>query len=137
MVGQAVLTVAINFIAWPSGIEEVATVVEQTAKGTDGPGSVKAKKALARNRLNRLTKRAREVFADVAGGLSLRGIDEKLSISPRTREMQRHNMLGKLGANHASKAIGITTEAHITQISGLLKRELRHRKAVSDASIFA
>ncbi|WP_292924834.1 response regulator transcription factor, partial [Novosphingobium sp. SCN 63-17] len=71
----------------------------------------KLREALARSRVDRLTKREREVLAGVAGGLSNRMIGEKLSISPRTVEIHRANMLTKMGANHTSEAIRIAIEA--------------------------
>ena len=58
-----------------------------------------------------LSRREREVLAGVAGGMSNRMIGEKLSISPRTVEIHRANMLTKMGANHTSEAIRIAIEA--------------------------
>ena len=66
---------------------------------------------MARARVERLTRREREVLGGVASGLSNRLIGEKLSISPRTVEIHRANMLNKLGANHTSDAIRIAIEA--------------------------
>ena len=66
---------------------------------------------LTRIEADGLTKREREVLAGVAGGLSNRMIGEKLSISPRTVEIHRANMLTKMGANHTSEAIRIAIEA--------------------------
>ena len=51
------------------------------------------------------------MLGGVASGLSNRLIGEKLSISPRTVEIHRANMLHKLGANHTSDAIRIAIEA--------------------------
>jgi len=71
----------------------------------------KLREAVARSRVERLTRREREVLAGVAGGLSNRLIGEKLKISPRTVEIHRANMLSKMGANHTSEAIRIAIEA--------------------------
>jgi len=68
---------------------------------------------MAKARLDRLTKREREVLDGVASGLSNRLIGEKLAISPRTVEIHRANMLNKLGANHTSEAIRIAIEASL------------------------
>ena len=57
----------------------------------------------------------REVLAGVAGGLSNRLIGEKLSISPRTVEIHRANMLTKMGAHHTSEAIRIAIEASLVE----------------------
>jgi DNA-binding NarL/FixJ family response regulator len=53
------------------------------------------------------------VLAGVAGGLSNRLIGERLSISPRTVEIHRANMLNKMGASHTSEAIRIAIEASL------------------------
>jgi two-component system response regulator FixJ len=66
---------------------------------------------VARSRVERLTRREREVLAELAGGLSNRLIGEKLNIGPRTVETHRANMLNKMGANHTSEAIRIAIEA--------------------------
>ena len=59
----------------------------------------------------RLTPREREVLTGMAAGHSNRSIAEHLSISPRTVEIHRANMLTKIGATHTSDAIRIAIEA--------------------------
>lgn len=109
----AVLEGAIDYIAWPFNSEEIVRVVEQAEAKAEVFGSTKLREALARSRVDRLTKREREVLAGVAGGLSNRMIGEKLAISPRTVEIHRANMLTKMGANHTSEAIRIAIEASL------------------------
>ncbi|GAB7551934.1 hypothetical protein NRB_14350 [Novosphingobium sp. 11B] len=53
------------------------------------------------------------MLGSVASGLSNRLIGERLSISPRTVETHRANMLNKLGANHTSVASRIAIEASL------------------------
>jgi len=108
---SAVLEGAIDYIAWPFTGEEIAQVVDHAESKAEVFGSAKLREALARSRVDRLTKREREVLSGVAGGLSNRMIGEKLSISPRTVEIHRANMLTKMGANHTSEAIRIAIEA--------------------------
>jgi FixJ family two-component response regulator len=74
-------------------------------------GNARLREVMARARINRLTRREREVLGGVASGLSNRLVDERLSISPRKVEIHRANMLNKLGANHTSDAIRIAIEA--------------------------
>ena len=107
----AVLEGAIDYIAWPFTGEEISRVINEAEAKAEVFGSAKLREALARSRVDRLTKREREVLAGVAGGLSNRMIGEKLSISPRTVEIHRANMLTKMGANHTSEAIRIAIEA--------------------------
>jgi len=108
---SAVLEGAIDYIAWPFTGEEIAQVVDHAESKAEVFGSAKLREALARSRVDRLTKREREVLSGVAGGLSNRMIGERLSISPRTVEIHRANMLTKMGANHTSEAIRIAIEA--------------------------
>jgi two-component system response regulator FixJ len=115
MVVRAVLDGAIDYIAWPFTGDEIIRVVKDAEEKAEVFGSAKLREALARSRVDRLTKREREVLSGVAGGLSNRMIGEKLSISPRTVEIHRANMLTKMGANHTSEAIRIAIEASIVE----------------------
>jgi FixJ family two-component response regulator len=112
---QAVLEGAIDYISWPFTAEEISEVVSTADARAKTFGSTKLRESLARNRVDRLTKRERQVLAGVAEGLSNRLIGEKLSISPRTVEIHRANMLTKMGANHTSEAIRIAIEAEVVQ----------------------
>ncbi len=108
---EAVLQGAVDYLVWPfdvPGLEDSLKVAEDRARSVS---SSKLREAVARSRVDRLTKREREVLTGVAGGLSNRLIGEKLSISPRTVEIHRANMLSKMGANHTSEAIRIAIEA--------------------------
>ncbi|WP_395396240.1 LuxR C-terminal-related transcriptional regulator (plasmid) [Novosphingobium sp. BL-8A] len=65
----------------------------------------------AAERINRLSKREREVLLRIARGQSNRLIGNELSISPRTVEVHRANMMFKLGAKNMSEAIRIAIDA--------------------------
>ncbi|MCJ2178271.1 response regulator transcription factor [Novosphingobium album (ex Hu et al. 2023)] len=111
---QAVLNGAIDYLVWPASAEELAQTVNSAIERATGAGSAKLREVMARARVDRLTRRERQVLGAVAGGLSNRLIGEKLSISPRTVEIHRANMLHKLGASHTSDAIRIAIEASLT-----------------------
>ncbi|SFF76271.1 two component transcriptional regulator, LuxR family [Novosphingobium sp. CF614] len=108
---QAVLDGAIDYIAWPITADELTTTLSHAIERAENVGNAKLREVMARARVDRLTRREREVLGGVASGLSNRLIGEKLSISPRTVEIHRANMLNKLGANHTSDAIRIAIEA--------------------------
>jgi FixJ family two-component response regulator len=110
---QAVLGGAIDYIEWPFGEAEVRQALMVAEEGRKVQGSARLREAMARSRIQRLTKREREVLAGVADGLSNRLIGERLAISPRTVEIHRSNMLHKMGANHTSEAIRIAIEASL------------------------
>ena len=110
---EAVLQGAVDYLVWPfaeTELVESTTLAEDRARSVAG---AKLREAVARSRVERLTRREREVLAGVAGGLSNRLIGEKLAISPRTVEIHRANMLNKMGANHTSEAIRIAIEASL------------------------
>jgi two-component system response regulator FixJ len=108
---EAVLDGAVDYIAWPIGAAELNAALARATDKSEASGNTKLREVMARSRLDRLTKREREVLDGVASGLSNRLIGEKLAISPRTVEIHRANMLNKLGANHTSEAIRIAIEA--------------------------
>lgn len=108
---QAVLDGAVDYVAWPIAAEELTAALARAVEKTEAAGNTKLREVMARSRLDRLTRREREVLDGVASGLSNRLIGEKLAISPRTVEIHRANMLNKLGANHTSEAIRIAIEA--------------------------
>lgn len=110
-VAQAILEGAIDYIGWPFDAPAILSVLEDAQAKAETVGSSKLREAMARSRIARLTRREREVLMGVAGGLSNRLIGEKLSISPRTVEIHRANMLNKIGAHHTSEAIRIAIEA--------------------------
>ncbi|HET9628282.1 MAG TPA: LuxR C-terminal-related transcriptional regulator [Novosphingobium sp.] len=110
---EAVLQGAVDYLVWPfeeTQLIESMALAESRAQSVSG---ARLREAIARSRVERLTRREREVLAGVAGGLSNRLIGEKLNISPRTVEIHRANMLNKMGATHTSEAIRIAIEASL------------------------
>jgi two-component system response regulator FixJ len=107
---QAVLAGAIDYLEWPFDAVTIRAAIELARSSADGIGNARLREAMARSRIQKLTRREREVLAGVADGLSNRLIGERLAISPRTVEIHRANMLNKMGANHTSEAIRIAIE---------------------------
>jgi two-component system, LuxR family, response regulator FixJ len=107
----AIMEGAVDYLQWPAGTEVIEAVVATAEANSARIAGLRLREARARSRVQRLTRREREVLAGVAGGLSNRLIGEKLSISPRTVEIHRANMLNKMGAHHTSEAIRIAIEA--------------------------
>jgi FixJ family two-component response regulator len=110
---RAVLDGAIDYIEWPCATEDLLGIIAAAETSGAVIGSLKLREARARSRLQRLTKREREVLSGVADGLSNRRIGEQLAISPRTVEIHRANMLTKMGAQHTSEAIRVAIEASL------------------------
>jgi len=104
---------ASDYLVWPFCEVSLAGAVEASARQLDSIGGARLREARARSRISRLTPREKDVLIGVTDGLSNRLIGERLSISPRTVEIHRANMLGKLGAGHTSEAIRIAIEASL------------------------
>jgi len=112
---DAILAGAVDYLAWPFDDAELAETLKTASERADGAGNVKLREARARSRVDRLTRREREVLSCVANGLSSRMIGEKLAISHRTVEIHRANMLTKIGAHHTSEAIRVAIEASLVE----------------------
>lgn len=104
---------AIDYLAWPFAEAEVVGVIADAAAMVDTIGNRRNRGYTAKKRVDRLSKREREVLLSVANGLSSQKIAEQLAISPRTVEIHRSNMLSKLGASNTSEAIRLAVEADI------------------------
>ncbi|MEO6093065.1 MAG: LuxR C-terminal-related transcriptional regulator [Novosphingobium sp.] len=111
MIVAAVLDGAINYIAWPFDAARLDAAIAAAEERAANLGNARLREAMARSRIDRLTRREREVLSGVASGLSNRLIGQRLCISPRTVEIHRSNMLNKMGAHHTSEAIRIAIEA--------------------------
>ena len=73
----------------------------------------KTSQTMALSRIEKLSKREREILAGMVEGLSNRLIGKHLSISPRTVELHRANLLSKIGARHSAEAIRLAIEASL------------------------
>lgn len=104
---------ALDYLEWPYQPSRIMTAIELAEGAAASIGSLRLREARARSRVQKLTRREREVMEGVADGLSNRMIGERLRISPRTVEIHRANMLNKMGASHTSEAIRIAIEASI------------------------
>jgi FixJ family two-component response regulator len=112
-IARAVLDGAIGYIAWPFDDGELAETIMTALERSQILGETRVREAVARNQIEALTRREREVLSGVASGLSNRKIGQKLGISPRTVEIHRSKMLHKMGVHHTSEAIRIAIEASL------------------------
>lgn len=110
---QAVRKGAIDYLEWPCDSKAIMTAIELAESTAARDDCLRLREARARRRIQKLTRREREVLNCVADGLSSRLIGEQLAISPRTVEIHRANMLTKLEAQHTSEAIRIAIEASL------------------------
>jgi two-component system, LuxR family, response regulator FixJ len=110
---QAVQNGVEDYLTWPFSADEVREAIETAVCRGHSTRHTRARENAARIRLERLTRREREVLARLANGLTNRGIAEQLQISPRTVEIHRANLLTKIHARHTSEAIRVAIEANL------------------------
>jgi FixJ family two-component response regulator len=108
---RAITEGAIDYLQWPFTASDLDCALTTANNNVVRMSAFRVREMQARGRLQKLTRREREVLEGVANGLSNRLIGERLSISPRTVEIHRANMLNKMGASHTSEAIRIAIEA--------------------------
>jgi two-component system response regulator FixJ len=110
-VAKAIHYGAIDYLAWPFVEGQVVDIINDAAQVAATIGDRRNREYVAKKRVDKLSKREREVLQSVANGLSSQKIAEQLEISPRTVEIHRSNMLNKMGANNTSEAIRFAVEA--------------------------
>ena len=108
---EAIKAGALDYITFPVQIGRLERSLARTSKEHQHISSLRRRRIEARDLVNRLTLREIEVLGLLAAGQSNKGIARQLSISPRTVEIHRANMMSKLGASHAAGAVRIALDA--------------------------
>ncbi|MDP3549641.1 MAG: LuxR C-terminal-related transcriptional regulator [Novosphingobium sp.] len=102
---------ALSFHKTPSTSDELAALIDNAETEMLTTFKVRAESARAHADMIRLSARERQVLDRVANGESNKEIARLLNISPRTVELHRTNMMGKLGAKNAAEAIRLCLTA--------------------------
>ncbi len=108
---SAIKAGALDYLTVPDQIAPLNEAVARSAREADTQRLQRARAAEARQRISRLSMREREVLDRLAEGCSNKAIARELEISPRTVEIHRMKMMGKLGARHAAEAVRLRIEA--------------------------
>ena len=102
---------AIDFIEKPFEKAVLLAAIEQGASRLDHSAANAREANEAAVKLRLLTSREREVLDGLAKGLPNKSIAYDLGISPRTVEIHRSNLMGKLGVKSLSEALRIAFAA--------------------------
>ncbi|HEX7029937.1 MAG TPA: response regulator [Gammaproteobacteria bacterium] len=102
---------AFDFLEKPVDDQLLFDVIENALDFDSSRRDAKAMTDAQRERLQRLTRREREVMELLADGRHNREIAESLGISPRTVEVYRARMMEKLQARNLADLIRIIFEA--------------------------
>jgi FixJ family two-component response regulator len=111
---------ALDYLQLPLETGRLARSLGRVVAEADAHGLARRRLAEARRRVSMLSKREREVLELLSLGSSNKIIARELSISPRTVEIHRANMMTKLRAGHAAEAVRLWLQ------SGL-EAEVPHR----------
>ncbi|MEQ5789320.1 helix-turn-helix transcriptional regulator [Erythrobacter sp. NFXS35] len=108
---EAIKDGALDFLVLPLTADRLARTLSRVTKEVHNIVALRERIVCARDRMSRLSGREREVLEALTSGGSNKDIARTLSISPRTVEIHRANMMNKLGARHAVEAVRISLEA--------------------------
>lgn len=105
MVVAAMKAGAIDFISDPGDEAELRDAIRRTAAEASGMIARRSKQVDASRRISTLSTRENQVLTLLAGGHSNKEMARLLDISPRTVEIHRMKMMGKIGAHNVADAI--------------------------------
>ena len=108
---RAVKGGVLDYLVLPLDEAALRDAVERARREADVHRAQRQRAVEARQRIATLSQREREVLDRLASGCSNKVIARDLEISPRTVEIHRMKMMGKLGARHAAEAVRLRIEA--------------------------
>jgi two-component system response regulator FixJ len=106
---------AADFLEKPLDVAELLTILDRLFAQVQVTVELEARKEQAQARLAKLTDREHEVFAGLVVGKINKAIALDLSISPRTVEIYRARIMGKLEASTLSDLIRLALTLGIRQ----------------------
>ncbi len=102
---------ALDYLALPFEMSRFARWIGAIRGEAEDYTQRRRRKIEARRAIGHLSRREREVLELLSEGCSNKEIARNLSISPRTVEIHRGNMMTKLGAGHAANAVRLWVDA--------------------------
>ena len=109
----AVKAGALDYLRLPFDPERLGEALERAQGEAAEQAEALRRMIEARERIDRLSGREREVLDWLVEGNSNKAIARALEISPRTVEIHRANMMHKLGARHPAEAVRLRIDADL------------------------
>ena len=106
---------AVGYLPLPCDPQSVRSTIEGVSATATWWGRLYARQVRAKAKLDRLSRREREVLSAVRSGLSTKETARLLQISPRTVEIHRANAISKLGVPNAVVAAALCVEAELSE----------------------
>jgi FixJ family two-component response regulator len=102
---------AIDYFGWPFEPDRLSHRIEDLLSRAEAIREEANHRARAQKMVAALSPREAEVLCALAEGGSNKSIAQELDISPRTVEIHRANMMGKLGLSSSAAAVKLAIEA--------------------------
>ena len=110
---QAIKDGALDYLTLPLKPMRLAACISRIMQEATVVAEKRMLALAARQRLSKLSGREMQVLEALSLGNSNKEIARKLEISPRTVEIHRANLMGKLGTKHAVEAVRMKIDAHL------------------------
>jgi FixJ family two-component response regulator len=107
---------AVDYLRWPFADRVLDRVFQRLTDGDDRLLREEIVRSQARAKVHELSGRESDVLTQLVKGLSNKEIGRALSISHRTVEIHRANMMSKLGANSTGDAVRIGVRAGLDEV---------------------
>lgn len=101
---EAMLCGAVDYLEWPLR-SDAADIIRKATSRAGNQLKLERRRAAALTLMNNLSNREREVLTCMILGLSNKTIAHQLTISPRTVEIHRGNLIRKLNASSSAGAV--------------------------------
>jgi two-component system, LuxR family, response regulator FixJ len=108
---DVILMGAMDYLRWPTTNAELTRRLGLLATRKKSFAELRRRASHSQKLVENLTQREREVLFGISRGASNKSIAKELQISPRTIEIHRANMMGKLGVSHVGEAVSIALYA--------------------------
>jgi FixJ family two-component response regulator len=110
---DVVLQGAMDYLAWPFDAAHLRARLRVLFKRKRSFSELRRRAMKAQRLVEGLTGRERQVLFELANGNPNKAIARNLAISPRTVEIHRANMLGKLGVKSSQEAVAVALFADL------------------------